>query len=371
MLIIQKLYIKDFFRVFFILSLGISLLFSIIGLIERIDELMSGNLSVFMLFKYTIFSMPKYLNYVMPMAILLSSLFIFTQAVKRKEIVAIKSAGGKMNSILSPFLIIGVLLSLTGFFLSEIAVPVLSKEVRSIRNQLTKKDPRIVFREGTVFMKGKGDTVVRIALYLDDRDVSKGVSIYKYDEGELKEKIDAEMAEWDGRQWRLQNVNIFNVSEGKAISAAQKFSDALESPKILKKEIWKAEEMTIIELLQYQRRLNDAGFKNNKLTVDISSRFSYPLINFFMIILGLSLSTGADNRILQKILYSKTEGQHISGGGIISTGLGLLISLIYWLGYSFFLSLGYAGTINSIIVAWIMPIIFAVCSVYLYRQIPE
>lgn len=371
MLIVQKLYIRDFFRVFLILSLGISLVFSIIGLIDKIDDFWSGDPSFFMLFKYTLYSTPKYLIYLMPMAVLLSSLFVFSQAAKRREIVAIKTAGARMKRILAPFLIIGVLLSLFGFFLSEIIIPVLSKELHSIKNQLSKKGANIAFREGTVFMKGKDNSVVRIALYLEDRDISYGVSIYKYDEEGLKEKIDAELAEWDGKLWRLKNVNIFNVSEGRLIFVPEVTSDQIESPKILKKEIWKVEEMTIIELIQYQRRLNAAGFKNTKLTVDISSRFSYPLINFFMIVLGLSLSTGADNRLLQKLLHEKAKGKHISGSGVIATGLGLLVSIIYWFGHSFSLSLGYAGTINPEIAAWIMPTFFALCSVYLYRQIPE
>lgn len=371
MLIVQKLYIKDFFRVFLILSLGVSLVFSIIGLIDKIDDFLSGNPSFFMLLKYTLYSTPKFLNYLMPIAILLSSLFVFSQAAKRKEIVAIKTAGGRMKHILAPFLIIGALLSLLGFFISEIVIPVLSKEIYSIKNQLTKKTANIAFREGTVFMKAKDGSVVRIALYIEDRDIFHGVSIYKYGEDGLREKIDAELAEWDGKLWRLKNVNIFNVSEGRTTFAPEITSEQIDSPKILKKEIWKAEEMTIVELIQYHRRLNNAGFKNTKLSVDISSRFSYPLINFFMIVLGLSLSTGVDNKLLQRVLYSKAGGKHISGIGVMTIGLGLLISLIYWFGHSFFLSLGYAGTLNPAIAAWVMPAFFAFCSVYLYRQIPE
>lgn len=371
MLIVQKLYIREFLKVFFILGFGISMLFSIITLIDKFDDLMPGNPSAFILLKYTIFHIPKYLTYVMPMAVLLSSLLVFTQAMKKLEIVSIKSAGGKIKRILSPFLIIGFVLTLIGFFMSEVIVPTLSKEIQAIRKQLTKKDSRIAFREGTVFMKGRDGSVIRIALYLDDRDLFKGVSIFRYDEEGLKEKIEAETAEWDGKQWRLRNVNIFNVSEGRAINNDEMLSDSLESPKILQKELWKAEEMTIIELLQYQKRLNEAGFKNNKLTVDISSRFSYSLINFLMIVLGLSLSTGADNNLLQKLFRIKPDGRHLSGGGIIAIGLGLIISLIYWFGHSFFLSLGYAGTISPLISAWIVPIFFAICSVYLYRQIPQ
>ncbi|MBS4062603.1 MAG: LptF/LptG family permease [Bacteroidetes bacterium] len=371
MLIIQKLYIKDFFRVFLILGLGISMVFSILGLIDKFDDFTSENLSIVMLFKYTLYNIPKYLNYVMPMAILLSGLFIFSQAMKRREIVAIKTAGGKMNRILAPFLVLGVLLSLFGFFLSEIVIPILSKEVQSIKNQLAKKESRIAFREGTIFMKGKDNSVVRIALYLEDKDVFYGVSIFKYDENGLKEKVDAETAEWDGNSWRLKNVTIFSLPEGKVVSTPEIVSEHMESPKILKKEMQKSEEMTITELIEYQKRLNDAGFKNIKLSVDISSRFSYPLINFFMVVLGLSLSTGADNRLLQKILHEKAGGKHMSGSGVVAVGLGLLISLLYWFGHSFFLSLGYAGTISSLVAAWIMPAVFAACSVYLYRQIPE
>lgn len=371
MLIIQKLYIKDFFRVFLILSLGISIIFSIIGLIDKIDDFISEKTSFYMLFKYTLFNIPKYFNYLMPMAILLSSLFIFSQAVKRREIVIIKSAGARMKKILLPFLMLGVLLSLFSFFLSEIAIPFLSKESHEMKNQLTQKSSNIAFRQGTVFMKGKDGSVIRIVLYLEDRDISYGVSIYNYGDNGLLQKIDAELAEWDGNLWRLKNVNIFNVSEGKSTFLTELSSNQLESPKILKKEIWKAEEMTITELIQYQERLNASGFKNNKLSVDISSRFSYPLINFFMMVLGLSLATGADNRILQKILYATTIGKNISSTGLIAAGFGLIISLIYWFGHTFFLSLGYAATINPTISAWIMPLLFALGSIYLYKQVPE
>lgn len=371
MLLIQKLYIKDFFKIFLILGLGISLLFSIIGLIDKFDDFIPNNPSVFILLKYIFFHIPKYLTYIMPMAILLSSLFIFTQAMKKKEIVAIKNAGGKINSILSPFLIIGFIMSLCGFFLNEVVVPTLSKEIHSIKKHLTKKGSTIAFKEGTVFMKGKDGSVVRIAFYLDDKNLAKGVNIFKYDEDGIKEKIEAETAEWDGKLWRLKGVTVFTVSEGKAIFIDEMFSDTMESPKILQKEIGKTEEMTIFELLEYDKRLTEAGFKNIRLSVDISSRFSYPLINFFMIILGLSLSIGADNRLLQKFLPHKSEGRGLSSSGVISTGLGLIISLIYWIGYSFFLSLGYAGTFSPIIAPWIMPVLFAVCSVYLYKQIPQ
>ncbi len=373
MLIIQKLYIKEFLKVLLILGIGISGVFSIIGLIDKIDDFMPHKPPFGLLMKYTFLSIPKYTHYLLPMAILLSSLFIFSQAIKRKEIVAIKAAAGKMKSILAPFIAIGVILTLFGFVLGEIIVPTTSKRLHAIKNKITKKEKGVTFKEGALYMRGKDGSIVRISLYLPDKNISKGVSIFKFDEEGLKERIDAETAEWEGNTWKLKDVTLYDMAKGKTMAIKEMTYPAIESPKIFQEDMWKVEEMTMMELLKYQKRLSEAGFKNIKLSVDISSRLSYPLINFFMLLLGISLSIGGDfaeQRVLQ-IFSSQKIKEGTVGSGIIAAGLGLLISLIYWFSYSLFLSLGYAGTIPPIIAPWIVPAIFAVVSIHLYTQIPE
>ena len=59
------------------------------------------------------------------------------------------------------------------------------------------------------------------------------------------------------------------------------------------------------------------------------------------------------------------------GGGLFTAGLGLLISLIYWLGYTFSLSIGYAGIIPPVLAAWSIPFIFGTLAVYLFMKTPE
>ena len=100
--------------------------------------------------------------------------------------------------------------------------------------------------------------------------------------------------------------------------------------------------------------MKKSGFRNTKLIVDLHSKISYPLINLFMILLGISLS------INRKI-----------GGGLFAAGLGLLISTVYWFTYTLMLSMGYAGVVSPIIAAWIVPIIFGIAAIYLFRKIPE
>ncbi|MCX8031082.1 MAG: LptF/LptG family permease [Thermodesulfovibrionales bacterium] len=370
MLIVQRLYIKDFFKVFLILIVGISLIFSIFGLIDKLDDFAATEGYMLLLLKYALFNVPKYINYILPMTILISCLFIFSMAFKRKEIIIIKLAGAKITNFLKPFLIVGFFLTLFSFFLSEILNPYLSAHLLVIKAQITKKSSNITFKEGSLYMKGKDGSVIKMNVYLEDKDEAYGVNIYIYDEEGLKEKIEAERGLWDGKAWSLKDVKIFEISTGKTSFTEELYTDKIDSPKILKKQILKTEEMTIVELIRYYRKLNDAGFKNQKLLVDISSRFSYPLTNFFMMILGLAISMGANHSFSHKFLLS-IKGHEISGGGFLTAAIGLLISIIYWFGHSFFLSLGYAGTINPTISAWVMPLIFALTSIYLFRSIPQ
>jgi lipopolysaccharide export system permease protein len=100
--------------------------------------------------------------------------------------------------------------------------------------------------------------------------------------------------------------------------------------------------------------LKNAGFNNLKLIVDLNSKISFPLINIFMMILGISLSS---------------RSKH--GGGLVTAGLGLLISLFYWLGYTFSLSIGYAGMLPPVLAAWTVPFLFGSLAVYLFLKTPE
>jgi lipopolysaccharide export system permease protein len=196
------------------------------------------------------------------------------------------------------------------------------------------------------------------------------VSIFKFDEEGLKERIDADTGTWENGIWKLKNITLYDLATGKISQIGEMFYTAIESPKIFSEDSIKVEEMTLTELIRYKNRLAEAGFRNVKLSVDLGSRLSYPIVNLFMLLLGISLSIGGEQKGIEKIFRTKSQGTH-SNAGVVSAGLGLLISVFYWLGYSFSLSLGYSGTVPPIMAPWIVPVLFSVVSLYLYSNIPE
>ncbi len=359
MLTLQRHYLKEFLKLLSLVGTGLALIFSILDLIEKIDDFMPNRPSLENLLLYAFFNLPKYILYLLPAAMLICSLFIFSQASRNREFIVIKSTGGRLKAIFYPFIISGMMVSVFAFITGEIVVPDFSRRSNELKNTLKKKDKKIIFKEGTLWLRAADCSSVRIELYIPEKRLAKGVSIFVFEKDFLKERIEAEEAKWEGVQgskgiWKLKNVINYDIKGGKVNRVSEMEYPYFESPDFFSEGVKTPEEMGISELYRYTERLKRSGFRNTKLIIDLNSKVSYPLINFFMILLGISLSV--NSRI---------------GGSLFAAGLGLLISIIYWFSYTLVLSMGYAGVVPPIIAAWLVPIIFGIVAIHLFRNIPE
>ncbi len=354
MRIIQRLYLKDFLKLLFILAAGLSTIFSLLEMIDKIGSFQSGRSSAADVVLYVSYNIPRFFLYVLPMSVLISSLFTFSQAFRRKEITAIKAAGGRMRGLFYPFIGLGVILSIFAFVTGEIIVPEFSKKAVDLKYTLEGKSRKINVTEGGFWLRSKDGFPVKIDIYDAGKKTAKGISIFITGTDSLLERIDAEKGQWNGKTWVLQGVTIYNNETGKVEESKRMIYEGLESPDFFAEELKSAGEMGIAELYRYIQRLRHAGFRNTKLAVDLDSKISFPLVSLFMMLLGVSLSLRVS-----------------LGGGLFSAGLGLLISLVYWFSYTFSLSMGYAGVIPAVIAAWTVPCAFGALSLYLFMSVPE
>ncbi len=354
MKIIQRLYIKDFLKLLSLVSGGLSVIFSLLDIVDKIGYFAPGKSSLASLLLYAFFSIPKLFLYVLPMSVLICSLFTFSQAVHRKEITAIKAAGGKLRALSYPFIVMGIFLSLFAFITGEFIVPDFSSRAANLKNALEGKSRRLNVTDGALWLRSKDGSPVKIDLYVAEKKTAEGISVFVLGDDALQEKIVAGKAHWNGAAWIFEDVTKYDVRTGSLVHFKTITYGGLESPDFFEEDLKSAAEMGIAELYRYIQRLKTAGFRNLKLAVDLNSKISFPMVSLFMMILGMALS------LRMRI-----------GGGLISAGLGLLISLFYWLSYTFSLSMGYAGVIPALISAWTVPLIFSALAAYLFLHIPE
>jgi lipopolysaccharide export system permease protein len=356
MTLLQRHFLKEFIKLFTITGVGLSLIITILDLIKKIDDLMPYDPTIGVLVYYAALNFPRYFLFLMPVAALLCSLYTVGHASKTKEVAAVMAAGGRVKRLLLPMVLTGVLLSLLGFIIGEFAVPSCSTRAREIKNAITKKTPLpSAFKDGKIWLRAEDGSIVKIDFYMEETNSFRQMSIFKVGDGWIEEIVNAHKATYSRQEgtWILRNVRRYYIETGEVQMLDEFRYPHLGSPEVFREETRKPYEMGIGELSRYLTRLEEAGFKNLRLTVEMNSKVSYPLVSLFMVLLGVSFPARR------------------SMGGLVATAIGLVVSLLYWFGYTMALSLGYAGVLPPLLAAWAMPLAFGAVSAFLFLKIPE
>ncbi len=363
-----KAYIIEFLKVFFILTLSLSSLLAITGLIEKIDDFIPYSPPTSFFFQYAFLSIPRYLFYLIPFVTLITSLFVFSMGVRNREFLIISASGGKLRSLLKPFLFLGIIIAIFGFVFGEFIQPEFTKKLNSMIAQLSEKGKSRV--EKDVFLKTTDGSVLKIGSLFEQEKLAKNVKIFVIQNNVLIKRIECEYAEIkDGEIWRLKNVSVYDYEKGSLEELdTMNYTVKAKISSVAFKDIKKIDEFGIAELFQKRKELKRVGLSNPKIDTDISGRLSYNFVTFFMMIIGISLPLGAYEKFI--FLFSKTKDSR-GASGAITVGIGLLITIFYWVVYSIFMVIGYSKILPPFLSPWITPLIFGLISFKLYYSIRE
>jgi lipopolysaccharide export system permease protein len=119
-------------------------------------------------------------------------------------------------------------------------------------------------------------------------------------------------------------------------------------PENLQRVIKKSEEMNFKEILAYIKSVERQGYDATSYRVDLHAKLAFPLVCLIMSLVG----TGIAFRGKMK------EGLPVS----IAYGIGT--AFLYWIFYSFCVSLGYGEMLPPIIAAWTANFIFLAFAVF-------
>ncbi|MBI5026305.1 MAG: LptF/LptG family permease [Nitrospirae bacterium] len=357
MRLLRRYFLKEFFKFFILSLLSLTVVFLLVEFFDKVDEFYPRRPPIYLVIWYLLLLAPKFLLFASPMAALLSILLILGMATKWKEIVAIKASGGSLKKLFSSFLILGIVVTFATLILGETIAPMASRKASYIRNvKILKKTPKSTFKEGALWLIGLDSSLIHIKAFAGDEERASEVSIFRFGKDfRIKQRIEASEAVWTGEKWILNDVIIFDLNSGNTTKHKSLPFPFLEEPKIFKEELKKQDEMNFIELYSYYKRLESAGFKNLRYLVDLYGKLAYPTINFVMFIFGVALALSGTG----------------TGGGLRAAGLGIAISLLYWLIYSISMSLGYAGKLPPWFAPWVGPVVFGAAGIYTFSKIRE
>lgn len=347
MSIINNYLIKEIFKFFGIVLVMVVGIYVAVDFFEKIDNFMRVELPFSKAVEFFIFKIPFIITQITPVGILLSVLVVFGLMNKNNEIVALKSSGISIFYLFKPVLVLGIFFSIAVFILSEGIVPVTMSKANRIWLADVKKKTIVTTRKENIWIREKG-LIAHINFYNQAEQTIVGVALNYFDNNfKVIKRVDARKGIFKQGKWVLHGV-MEQTLEKKSGEYQVKLHDKIVAvfdflPEDFQKVIKKTEEMNFNELYGFINKIETEGYDATPYRVDLWAKIAFPFACIIMCMVG----TG--------IAVSVNSGK---GGLTVGIALGIGAAFLYWIFYSFCLSLGYGEMLPPFFAAWIANLVF-------------
>jgi lipopolysaccharide export system permease protein len=296
---------------------------------------------------YILFGLPFWLNMVLPVATMLAVLFSLGQLQQRGEFTAFRSAGIPSWRLYLPFLVLGLILSLTSLLGGLTFLPKLNFESRKVYRADIKKREVLDYRKDNLVTAGRDRRRFTIGWLDVQAGLMKEVIVDRFDENfGWRETLTAKEAEHRGGRWLFKN-GVWRTPDPNAIMGvkeepfAEKWVPIPERPSDFAVEDKVMDDMTGRELLKRAERLKIRGAPVHEERVAYHMRLALPFANIVVVLLAIpfALRSGVQART-QNFTYA------------------MVLAFLYWGSASFFRSVGEQGRIMPWVAAWMSNAIF-------------
>ena len=189
--------LKSFIGPFFV-TLVISLFVLLMQFLwVYLDELVGKGLELDIILEFILYTMALLMTNALPLALLLASIMTFGELGENNELLAMKAAGISLYRIIRPVIILGVFLSISAFFFSNLVIPEAYKKLFALMQSIRELRPEIIVKEGIFSNEidgfsikvgkksNEGDMLYDILIY-DHTDQKGNIKVTVADSGTMK-----------------------------------------------------------------------------------------------------------------------------------------------------------------------------------------
>lgn len=346
----------DFWRNLAIGLIAFTVIYVTVDVNEQIDDYIDFHARFADIVAYYLYKIPWIVVLIMPIAVLLATVFSLGKLSRLNELTAFIASGTSLARVAAPLIVSALALSVAVMAFGEFALPQANRRGERIKSVNIKHENARVderYRDNVHYQGEKGRTY-----YAERFDMTlatlTNVIVHEYEGTRLSRRIDAKKAVWDGTRWNFMDGAVREFANGgeRVMTFARLTAAELpERPEDFMREEIAPDEMNARELGRYIDRLRRSGGPVDKYLVDLYVKFSFPFTNFIFAVIGAALAS------------AKRKPSMATG-----FGLTLFISFTYYGVLRIGQSLGHAGTMSPVAGAWLGNVIFlALGAALLYR----
>lgn len=339
-------------------------IFTLVILLNRVlrltDLVLNKGVPLSVVLKLLFFLSPSFLILLIPIAVLVSSIIVFSRLSTDSELVVMKATGMGFLQMLVPVVLLSLAAYMATNYLTMVAFPSGNRAFQQTMFEVIQSKAAIEMKP-RVF----NDSFTDLVIYVNDvsakGDLLKGVFIYDKRLSDQPQIIAAQEGALSSDPERgrvlfeLRNGTIHKLLAGKERYQLVHFKShelSLDLGLILGKEAKKGvKEMTLSELWRKSRQATPGSRERNVALVEYYKKFALPVACLLFGFVGAPLG-----------VVNRRSGR--SGGLVMST----LVILLYYLLYTAGEGMGDEGHLPALLAVWIPNLAIGFLAIYLVTK---
>lgn len=270
-------------------------LFAFFDLIHEMEDVGKNGYELHHALGYVALTLPGRTYEILPIAVLIGSLYALTLLARHSEITVLRASGLPTGTLLLTLAKIGAAFVVLTFIFGEFLVPPAERAAQQLRLSAMSKLVAQEFRSGLWVKDGR--SFINVRDVLPDASL-RGVRVYAFDENyHLLSISEAE----EGRyvppdHWQLTHVaqTLFDGEHARVLRHDELKWESALNPDILSVLLVVPERMSLVNLYQYIRHLSDNRQKTQRYEIALWKKFFYPLATLVMMALALPFAYAHD-----------------------------------------------------------------------------
>jgi len=345
----------QFTRIFFYAVLAFVIIYITVNTFEEIDNFIDHDAHIWDVTRYYFLSIPFVLTYVVPVSLLLATVFSMGILARRNELMAFIASGLSLLRIAGPIIVFAISVSVVSIFFNDIVATKASRMAEDVKHYdiegRERRDPSQV--ENLHYLADDG--YIYLARRYDYNTTTMyDVVVQQFDGSTLVRRIDAKRAQFHGDRWVFYSGFDRHFRDGDEMVSAfdtLPVPELNEDPSVFTQEQIAQENMNFFELSKDIDKIRKSGGTVERPLTDLYFKLSYPLAGAIFVLLGISFASG-------KRKQSMATG----------FGLTLLIAFTYYGVLRVGQTLGYNGVLPAPLAAQLGNLIFLIIGVVLLRR---
>jgi lipopolysaccharide export system permease protein len=351
--LIDRYVLRHFLSVLVWALLAFACVFVLVDLFDHVDNFIDDDARLISIGKYYLYLLPRIIDLTLPVSMLLAALFTMGILSKNQEYTAMLSAGQSLLRLTRGILLFALLVAAaSGAWKEFVVAPAnrLHHDVKRFEIGGQQRD-RLQGKRNLTYV-GQDSRVYIASRFRPRPPTLESLSVQTFSDSTLVQRIDARRAVFQDGAWVLTDGAVRDFVDGLErirVFQQERLGGTVELPAEFARRSVKSEDMTWRELGEFAAKVRRSGGDPTPYLADMAHKISFPVINFLIVALGISL--GASRR--KTTLWS-------------GFGLTLGLAVIYYLFMNFGLQLGRSGTVDIWVSAWAGNAVYAVAGFLLF-----